>query len=244
MTGIRYNRIEKHSNTVRLDGSAGIDSHTGWRMVIDGKEIAECAQPFKANAADIELESCSGCGVPGCGGGWVSARRVGNSVLWTPSFDPPVSTGSHGLQPGQSYLFEPVQYAEACGKGDAGQLEQLSLKEAQSLLRELLKPLKEALYVTGVEPVPHNISVFANELFAACSDGIEDVFMHPKDTPIYAIEVGLDLPAYPQSTLLIGEDPKGYVAQFIQQPQLPLWFRSARLTKLLAQYKPVSTHSP
>jgi hypothetical protein len=242
MTGIRYNRIEKHPETVRLDGSAGIDTHTGWHIMVDGKELAECAQPFKADDPDIELESCSGCGVPGCGGGWISARKVGNSVIWTPPFDPPVSTGSHGLKPGELYLFEPAQYAGTCGKGDVGKLQQLGLKEARSLLRDLLKPLSEALYVTGVEPVPGNISVFAKALFAACSDGIEETFATPRDGSIYAIEIGLDVPQYPQCTLLIGADGTGYVAQFLEHPQFPLWFRSTLLSKLLSQFHPVCPH--
>jgi len=231
---LRYNRLETQSNTIRLNGSAGIESHTGWRILVDGNEVAECAQPFRADEPDIELESCGACGIPGCGGGWISARRVFNAVLWTRPFDPPVSGGSHGMKPGQFYLFEPNEYQHIVGSGEITNLEKLDLKDTRRLMGELLHPLRDALYVNGLDIEPGRVPTFGKALAEACSEGIEGIVDEMPLGPLRTIEIGLDLPKVPECKLLLGSGSDAGAVLFVDRPQFPLWLRSSRLAKLVS----------
>ncbi|HEY9748355.1 MAG TPA: hypothetical protein V6C63_06745 [Allocoleopsis sp.] len=209
---------------------------TLWRILVDDKLFSSIVQPFSASNGDIECSACLICGYPGCGGGWVAARRVGPYVIWFRPFIQldDLHGASPGMKAGEVLIFDAEQYAKMVGNGDSQTLPALSADELKLLiLAELPEPGLALYCLPELVGDPRGFKLLQRAQQALWNQA-ETIMVVSEPEDWTEIHLGLDEFGVPECVWRIGKIEPYWAIMFLARPRLPVWLGGEAIAAIFA----------
>lgn len=201
-----------------------------WRVEIDGKIFSNTMSPIRASDAQIVRYGCTCCGVAGDGASVYAVRRLGDRIFWIYEdlFRSETIRTVENLP--ETFVFDCEKYEQTLRVGQVAEVPELTSTEMLALILRYLPPASLALYINPpLTDDPSGSGLLARLHYELTENGVGISQMDGYPDRVIEINVGLDLPGFPECRWLVGEKESSLCVMFVAFPQVPCWISGKKI---------------